>query len=138
MATMGIMINALGDIILSLGVAQNLLESTAFKDYESNDKALLVSTFTSSYMLHGCVRLIGAYRLSDPYFRALVVLSYLCEIYVGALLALHRAIDGPLMYLVLLAPLVPIVLLTIGYKDNNNNTGKKSLVDEEDKSVALN
>lgn len=115
----GILLNSLGDIVLSSGVGNSFLESGAFKNFSSPSKSLVVSTFTSSFFIHGVIRLVGSRNLGDRNLRLLTILSYLSESLQAIQLISKGAMEGPEAMPFIVAPWIVIAYLTLVYTDKD-------------------
>lgn len=113
----GILANAFGDLVLSTGIAQQFVENGAFGEFASPHKSIVASAFTSSFLIHGLVRLFGGANLKDKNLRLLTVLSYLGEVYQAAQLISAGALTGTDGYVYVTVPWVPIIYLLFVYKD---------------------
>ena len=88
-----------------------------FKDFSSPHKDILISTFTSSCLLHGLVRIYASRNINIDGFKHLAVISYITEIIQAFRLYRAGAIGGADAAPLILGPLGAVQLL-LAHKSN--------------------
>ena len=91
------------------------LTSGAFKDVTLPGKETIASTFLTSMIIHGIVRIFASRNIDDETLRKLAILSYALEIFQGARLLNLGGLSMPDGALFIGAPVGAIALL-LAYK----------------------
>lgn len=82
-----------------------------FKDFSSPHKDVLVSAFTTSFLIHGLVRIFTSRNINNDAFKQLAVLSYVAEMIQAIKLVRVGALDLAGAAPFILGPLGAIPLL---------------------------